>query len=93
MISPELTTTTNYQNLPNELQYADDSDFNTKDEQRNNALNNTFGDILLKQTDNKLWRNVRQLGLLIRDKEDINRRKQLYIIGMTNMKHRLKKNT
>ena len=111
MISPELTTTTNYQNLPNELQYADDSDFNTKDEQKNNTLDNTFSDILLKDNlksntwktehtqiergnnDNKLWRNVRQLGLLLGDKEDINGRKQLYIIGITSMKHRLKKST
>ena len=47
-ISPELPTTINHQNPPNELQYADDVDFITKDEQRNYTLNNTFSDILLK---------------------------------------------
>ena len=47
-ISPELPTTINYQNPPNELQYADDADFITKDERRNRTLNNMFSDILLK---------------------------------------------
>ena len=47
-ISPELPTTINYQNPPNELQYADDADFITKDERRNRTLNNIFSDILLK---------------------------------------------
>ena len=47
-ISPELPTIINYQNPPNELQYADDVDFITKDEQRNCTVNNIFSDILLK---------------------------------------------
>ena len=47
-MSPELPTTINYQNPPNELQYADDADFITKDERRNRTLNNIFSDILLK---------------------------------------------
>ena len=47
-ISPELPTAMNYQNPPNELQYADDADFITKDEQRNRTLNNIFSDILIK---------------------------------------------
>ena len=47
-ISPELPTTINYQNPPNELQYADDAYFITKDERRNRTLNNMFSDILLK---------------------------------------------
>ena len=38
----------NYQNPPNELQYADDADFITKDERRNCTLNNIFSNILLK---------------------------------------------
>ena len=33
--SLELLTIISHQNLPNELQYADDADFITKDEQRN----------------------------------------------------------
>ena len=45
-ISPELPITINYQNCPNELQYADDADFITKDERRNRTLNNIFSDIL-----------------------------------------------
>ena len=47
-ISPELPTTINHRNPPNELQYADDLYFITKDEQRNYTLNNIFSDILLK---------------------------------------------
>ena len=47
-ISPELPTTINHQNPPNELKYADDADFVTKDEQRNCTLNNLFSNILLK---------------------------------------------
>ena len=47
-ISPELPITINYQNCPNELQYADDADFITKDERRNRTLNNIFSDILRK---------------------------------------------
>ena len=47
-MSPELPTTIIYQNPPVGLQYADDADFITKDEQRNCALNNIFSDILLK---------------------------------------------
>ena len=47
-MSPELPTTITYQNPPVGLQYADDADFITKDEQRNCALNNIFSDILLK---------------------------------------------
>ena len=34
--------------MPNELQYADDADFITKDEQRSDTLNNIYSDILLK---------------------------------------------
>ena len=47
-ISRELRTTINDQNPPRELQYADDADFITKDEQRNYTLNNIFSDIMLK---------------------------------------------
>ena len=47
-MSSELPTTITYQNPPVGLQYADDADFITKDEQRNCALNNIFSDILLK---------------------------------------------
>ena len=47
-ISPELPTTINHQNPRDELQYADDADFITKDEQRNYTLNNIFSVILLK---------------------------------------------
>ena len=90
----------NYQNPPNELQYADDADFITKDERRNRTLNNIFSDILLKDNlksntlktehtqiergnnDTELWRNVKKLGSLLGDKEDINRTKQLSIISM-----------
>ena len=99
-ISPELPTTINYQNPPNELQYADDADFITKDERRNRTLNNIFSDILLKDNlksntlktehtqierrnnDTELWRNVKKLGSLLGDKEDINRMKKLSIISM-----------
>ena len=49
-MSPELPTTINYQNPPNELQYADDADFITKDERRNRTLNNIFSNILLKDS-------------------------------------------
>ena len=95
-ISPEIPTTINYWNPPNELQYANDADFITKDEQRNCTLNNIFSDKLLKvhlnsnilktehtqtehgNNDTELWRNVKKLGSLLGDKEDINRRKQLY---------------
>ena len=48
-ISPKLPTTINYQNPPNELQYADDAGFITKDGQRNCTLNNIFSNILLKE--------------------------------------------
>ena len=99
-ISPELPTTINYQNPPNELQYADDADFITKDERRNRTLNNIFSDILLKDNlksntlktehtqiergnnDTELWRNVKKLGSLLGDKENINRMKKLAIISM-----------
>ena len=99
-ISPELPTTINYQNPPNELQYADDADFITKDERRNCTLNNIFSNILLKDNlksntlktehtqierrnnDTELWRNVKKLGSLLGDKEDINRMKKLSIISM-----------
>ena len=92
-VSPELPTTINHQNPPNELQYADDADFITKDEQRNYTLNNIFSNILLKDNlksntlktehtqiergnnDTELWRNVKKLGSLLGDEEDINRRK------------------
>ena len=47
-ISPELPTTVRHQNPTNELQYADQADFITKDEQRNNTLNNMFSEFLLK---------------------------------------------
>ena len=97
-ICPELLTTINYQNPPNELQYADDADFITKDEQGNCTLNNIFSDILLRDNlksstlkteqteiergnnDTELFRNVKKLGSLLGDKEDIYRRKQLSII-------------
>ena len=114
-ISPELPATINYQNPPNELQYADDADFITKDERRNRTLNNIFSDILLKDNlksntlktehtqiergnnDTELWRNVKKLGSLLGDKEDINRRKQLSIINMNIMDYMrhygLKRNT
>ena len=49
-ISPKLSTAMNYQNPPNELQYADDADFITKDERRNRTLNNIFSNILLKDS-------------------------------------------
>ena len=39
-VFPELPTTINHQNPPNQLQYADDADFITKDEQTNYTLNN-----------------------------------------------------
>ena len=97
-ICPEFLTTINYQNPSNELQYADDADFITKDEQRNCTLNNIFSDILLRDNlksntlkteqteiergnnDTELFRNVKKLGSLLGDKEDIDRRKQLSII-------------
>ena len=118
-ICPELLTTINYQNPSNELQYADDADFITKDEQGNCTLNNIFSDILLRDNlksntlkteqteiergnnDTELFRNVKKLGSLLGDKEDIDRRKQLSIVSMdnlllvwTNMRHYgLKRNT
>ena len=49
-MSPELPTTINYQNPPNESQYPDDADFLTKDERRNRTLNNIFSNILLKDS-------------------------------------------
>ena len=83
-----------------ELQYADDGDFITKDQQRDKTLNAIFSDILLEDNlksntsktehtiiergnnGTELWRNVKKLGSLLGDKEDINRRKQLCIISM-----------
>ena len=47
-ISPELPATINYQNPRNELQFADDADFITKNERRNCTRNNIFSNILLK---------------------------------------------
>ena len=47
-ISPNLPPIISHQNPLNELQYADDVDFITKDGQRNYTLNIMFGDILLK---------------------------------------------
>lgn len=44
-----LPTTFSQHNAPNELQYADDADFVTQEEQRNHALNSIFNDILLKE--------------------------------------------
>ena len=99
-ISPELPTIISYQNPPGELQYADDGDFITKDQQRDKTLNAIFSDILLEDNlksntsktehtiiergnnGTELWRNVKKLGSLLGDKEDINRRKQLCIISM-----------
>ena len=92
-ISPQLPATINYQNPRNELQFADDADFITKDERRNCTRNNIFSNILLKDNlksntlktehtqiergnnDIELWRNVKKIGSLLGDKEDINRRK------------------
>ena len=82
------------------MQYADDGDFITKDQQRDKTLNAIFSDILLEDNlksntsktehtiiergnnGTELWRNVKKLGSLLGDKEDINRRKQLCIISM-----------
>ena len=98
-ISPELSITINCHNPPNELQYADNADFITKDERRNHTLNNIYSEILLKDNlksntlktehtqiergnnGTELWRNVKKLGSLLGDREDINRRKQLSIMS------------
>ena len=48
-IKRRLPTTFSQHNAPNELQYADDADFITQEEQRNHAVINISNDILLKE--------------------------------------------
>jgi hypothetical protein len=84
--------------LPQELCYADDSDYSTlSTSHRDRILDATYEILpqrnlkvnqdktehtMIKQSGNTQWRKVRKLGSLLGDSEDIAKRKQLAIAGM-----------